>query len=164
MSDRANTPPAQRAGGPPGAAAGRARIDEILLSGYLDASLSQIDSQRVRLGLEEDEELRQTFRQLRLLRETALATHFSAPDEIVWPELPQSLPARYSRLAGWLLVIGWLLLLLVIGLGEVWSGHHTWLEIVLFLALPGGLVLLFFSVLLDRLKSLKTDRYCGVER
>lgn len=141
-----------------------APIDETLLSGYLDGTLSQLDGQRVRLGLEADAELRRTFRQLRLLREAALATRFAAPDEIAWPELPQSLPSRYSRLAGWLLVVGWILLLAVVGLGELWSGHHGWLEIVLFLALPGGLVLLFFSVLLDRLKSLKTDRYCGVER
>lgn len=141
-----------------------ASIDESLLSGYLDGTLSQLESQRVRIGLEADEELRQTFRQLRLLREAALATRFAPPDEIAWAELPQSLPASYSRLAGWLLVIGWVLLLAVVGLGELWSGHHGWLEIVLFLALPGGLVLLFFSVLLDRLKSLKTDRYCGVER
>lgn len=139
-------------------------IDEELLSGYLDGALSQRDSQRVRLGLEEDEELRRTFKELRALREAALSTRFAPPPEIDWPELPQSAPARYSRLAGWLLVVGWVLLLGAVGVGEVLSGHHTWLEIVLFLALPGGLVLLFFSVLLDRLKSLKSDRYCEVER
>lgn len=142
----------------------KAGIDETLLSGYLDGSLSQLDSQVVRLRLEEDLELRLTFRELSLLREAALTTRFAAPAEIDWPELPQSLPSSYSRLAGWLLVIGWITLLAVIGLGELLSGRHGWLEIVLFLALPGGLVLLFFSVLLDRLKSLKTDRYCGVQR
>lgn len=143
---------------------GRAPLDEVLLSGYLDGTLSQLDSQRVRLGLESDAVLLQSFRELRLLREAALSTRFTEPAEIDWPELPQSLPSRYSRLAGWLLVVGWLLLLLVIGAGELMSGRHGWLELVLFLALPGGLVLLFFSVLLDRIKSLKTDRYCGVER
>jgi hypothetical protein len=146
---------------PPG---GKAPLDEVLLSGYLDGTLSQLDAQRVRLGLEKDAVLRQSFRELRLLREVALSTRFAAPAEIDWPELPQSLPSSYSRLAGWLLVVGWILLLLVIGAGELMSGRHGWLELVLFLALPGGLVLLFFSVLLDRLKSLKTDRYCGVER
>lgn len=139
-------------------------IDETLLSGYLDGSLSQLDSQRIRLRLEEDLELQLTFRELSLLREAALSTRFKSPAEIDWPELPQSLPSAYSRLAGWLLVTGWVALLAVIGLGELLSGRHGWLEILLFLALPGGLVLLFFSVLLDRLKSLKTDRYCGVQR
>ncbi len=143
---------------------GRAPIDDVLLSGYLDGTLAQLDQQRVRLVLEEDPELRHVFRELRVMREAALATRFVLPAEIDWPELPQSMPASYSRLAGWLLVTGWVLLLVVVGLGELWSGRHGWLEIVLFLGLPGGLVLLFFSVLLDRLKSLKTDRYCGVER
>ncbi len=138
-------------------------IDDVLLSGYIDGTLSQLDHQRVRLSLEADPELRHAFRELRLLREVALSTRFVLP-EIEWPELPQSLPSRYSRLAGWLLVTGWIALLVVIALGELFSGHHGWVEILLFLGLPGGLVLLFFSVLLDRLKSLKTDRYCEIER
>lgn len=144
-------------------ATGRTPIEDVLLSGYLDGTLSQLDQQRVRLVLEQDAELRLSFHELRLLRETALTTHFVLP-EIEWPELPQSLPSRYSRLAGWLLVVGWVLLLLVVAVHEVLSGHHSWLEIVLFLGLPGGLVLLFFSVLLDRLKNLKSDRYSEVER
>lgn len=138
-------------------------IDEELLSGYLDGALSQLDTQRVRLGLEQDPELLRSFRQLRLLREAALSTRFAAPAEPDWPELPQTPPARASRLAGWLLVIGWALLMLSVGIYELLSGH-SWLEIVLFLGLPSGLVLLFLSVLLDRLKSLKNDKYCGVER
>lgn len=144
-------------------AAGPAKVEDVLLSGYLDGTLPQLEQQRVRLVLEQDAELRLAFQELRLLRETALATRFVLP-EIEWPELPQSLPSRYSRLAGWLLVVGWILLLVVVALHELWSGHHGWLEIVLFLGLPGGLVLLFFSVLLDRLKTLKSDRYCEVER
>ena len=138
-------------------------IDEELLSGYLDGALSQLETQRVRLGLEQDPELLHSFRQLRLLREAALSTRFEAPAEPDWPELPQSPPSRYSRFAGWLLVVGWGLMMLFIGIYELLSGH-SWLEIVLFLALPSGLVLLFLSVLLDRLKSLKNDKYCGVER
>lgn len=138
-------------------------IDEELLSGYLDGALSQLETQRVRLGLEQDPELLLSFRQLRLLREAALSTRFEAPAEPDWPELPQSPPSRASRLAGWLLVVGWGLMMLFIGIYELLSGH-SWLEIVLFLGLPGGLVLLFLSVLLDRLKSLKNDKYCGVER
>lgn len=138
-------------------------IDEELLSGYLDGALSQLETQRVRLGLEQDPELLLSFRQLRLLREAALSTRFEAPAEPDWPELPQSPPSRASRFAGWLLVVGWGLMMLFIGIYELLSGH-SWLEIVLFLALPGGLVLLFLSVLLDRLKSLKNDKYCGVER
>ena len=38
------------------------------------------------------------------------------------------------------------------------------LEIFLVLGLPGGFVLLFLSVLIDRLRELKTDRYRGVQR
>jgi len=165
-AEPSSTTPARTnpAGTTPARSPDRTGIDETLLSGYLDGNLSQLDSQRVRLRLEEDAELRLTFLQLSLLREAALATRFAPPAEIDWPELPQSLPSSYSRLAGWLLVTGWVLLLVVIGLGELLSGRHGWLELVLFLGLPGGLVLLFFSVLLDRLKSLKTDRYCGVER
>jgi hypothetical protein len=44
------------------------------------------------------------------------------------------------------------------------AGEEPWLEKLLVLSLIGGAMLLFVSVLLDRLKALKTDRYKGVEK
>ncbi len=56
---------------------------------------------------------------------------------------------------------------MVITVVAVWrfvSNTGDPLEVFLGLGLPGGLLLLFVSVLLDRLRDLKTDRYTGVHR
>ena len=139
-------------------------IDEALLSGYLDGTLSQSDTQRVRLLIEDDADCRALYQDLRAMREAAGSTRFVEPDEDVWPELPRTRSSWLSRSLGWVVIVAWL---------GVVSGYALWhflantgdpFEIFLVLGLPGGFVLLFLSVLLDRIKVLKTDRYRGVHR
>jgi hypothetical protein len=61
-------------------------------------------------------------------------------------------------------LIGWTLAVIAITFwGYLSESHDPW-ELFRDLGLPVGLVLIFVSVLLDRLKDLKTDRYRGVHR
>ena len=139
-------------------------FDEELLSGFLDGTLSHREMQRVRLLIESNQEAKRVFREMQALRETALSTRFIAPDDEAWPELPATRMSRASRSIGWLLICSWLAVVTVLALWRFLSQTGDPLEIFLVLGLPGGFVLLFISVLLDRLRHLPNDRYRNVHR
>jgi len=139
-------------------------FDEELISGYLDGALPQVQAQRVRLHVEDCGSCRSLFEELRTLRETAISTRFTAPGDEDWPELPKTRPGRLSRSMGWVLMVAWVSAVCGLALWRFLAGTGDPLEIFLVLGLPGGLLLLFLSVLLDRLRELKTDRYRGVHR
>ena len=139
-------------------------FDEELLTGYLDHALPQAQAQRVRLHLEDCRPCRTFYEELRTLRQAALTTHFASPDEEEWPELPKTRGSRLSRASGWWLMAIWLVVTGSISLWHYFEENHDPLEIFITFGLPGAFLLLFLSVLLDRLRDLKTDRYRGVHR
>ena len=139
-------------------------FDEELISGYLDKALPQMDSQRVRLHVEDCDACRTLLGELRTLREAAMSTRFKAPDAERWPELPRTRSSIFSRSVGWVVLISWLLVTSGLALWRFLAEAGDPLEIFLVLGLPGALILLFASVLVDRLREAKTDRYRGVHR
>ncbi|RMH19382.1 MAG: hypothetical protein D6696_10725 [Acidobacteria bacterium] len=140
------------------------KINEELLSGYLDGALPQAEAQRVRILLEDDPELRALYEDLKTLRENAASTRFVEPPEDVWPEWPRTRSSLLTRSLGWLVLIAWFVVISGFALWKFLSQTGDPLEIFLVLGLPGGFVLLFLSVLIDRLRDLRTDRYRGVQR
>ena len=139
-------------------------FDEELISGYIDGALPQMQAQSVRLHIEDCSVCRNLLVELETLRETAKSTRFAAPADDEWPELPKTRPGRFSRSLGWVLVIAWLLAVSGLALWRFLTQAANPLEIFLVLGLPGGALLLFLSVLMDRLRELKTDRYREVHR
>lgn len=139
-------------------------FDEELISGYLDGALPQVQSQKVRLHVEDCGACQNLLGELRTLRETAMSTRFKSPADDEWPELPRTVPSNLSRKMGWVVLIAWLLVVTGLALWRFLTQAGDPLEIFLALGLPGGLLLLFVSVLMDRLRDLKTDRYRGVHR
>lgn len=139
-------------------------FDEVLLSGYLDDALTQAEAQRIRIHLEDCGVCRGLFDELAALRDAARTTTFQDPDDTAWPELPKTHVSRFSRSLGWLVVMSWLAVVSGLALWRFLSQAGDPLEVFLVLGLPGGFVMLFASVLLDRLRELRTDRYKGVFR
>ncbi len=140
-------------------------FDEALLSGYLDHALPQSKAQRIRIHLEDCTDCHGLYEELRTLREAARSTTFREPDDGAWPELPQTGASRVTHSLGWLMVVAWLIVVSVMALYRFLSQTGDPLEIFIALGLPGGFVLLFMSVLLDRLRELKDDPYHhGVHR
>ncbi len=139
-------------------------FDEELISGYLDGALPQVQSQKVRLHVEDCGACRNLLTELKTLREAAISTRFKSPDDDEWSELPRTVPGRLSRRMGWVVLIAWLLVVTGLALWRFLTQAGDPLEIFLALGLPGGILLLFVSVLMDRLRDLKTDRYRGVHR
>lgn len=142
----------------------QSEFDDSLLSGYVDGELTQADNQRARLHLEECPWCRALVEDLLKIREAAMATYFPVPTDEEWREAPRSQGSQWLRRAGWILLVVW-----IVGAGWLASeafltGSALWYEKVLIVALAGGGLLLFLSVLLDRIKALKTDRYGRVEK
>lgn len=142
----------------------RPRLDEDLISGYLDGTLRQRQAQRVRLRIESDPEARRLYEELKALRRATLGTRFEPPDDDAWPELPRTTGSRLSRRLGWLLLLSWLTFVTSLALWHLFSGSYSPTQIFLALGLPGAFVLLLASVLIDRLRDPDEERYRGVCR
>ncbi|MDX1501902.1 MAG: zf-HC2 domain-containing protein [Thermoanaerobaculia bacterium] len=142
----------------------RREFEDSLLTGFLDAVLTQGDEQRVRLHLEECSTCRKEVEEMRSLRELTLSTRFRPPPDDGWDETPRGGVSRLSLRVGWAVLLIWLVGVFGFALGQVWSDADSLGErLLLFGGLLGGLLVLL-SVLIDRLKSLKDDRYRRVKK
>jgi len=139
-------------------------FDQTLLSGYLDNELTQAAEQRVRIHLEDCAHCRALYQELVELREATMTTTFREPDDAQWDERPQSLASGLSRGLGWILGSIWLAITAGYGLWMAWAGIEGILERLLVFGGVSAVVLLFLSVLLDRIRTYKSDRYREVER
>jgi len=139
-------------------------FDEALLSGYLDGELTQADRQRVRLHLEDDAAARELVDEMRRIREAARSTDLPAPLDEEWDESPRTAGSRWFRRSGWILVVGWAVVLVGLATWGLFAGPDSWWQKLLAGALVGGPVLLFLSVLTDRMQVMKHDRYRRVEK
>lgn len=136
-----------------------------ILSAYLDGELTQADSQRVRIHLEDCAACRRELDELGRVRELAADLRFLEPPEEKMDEMEKRVTVRAPRRLGWLLVI--------LGLAG-WAGYAAWLFVtdpatatwqkLLTGAVIIGGVLLFVSVLRQRLLELPHDRYRRVKR
>jgi hypothetical protein len=131
---------------PAAPACGR-RFPEEHLSGYLDRALTQGEAQRVRIHLEN----------------CAVCRDEVAGDD-QWDETPRTSGSRWALRAGWTLAIVWGV---AVTLFALWQLAVSPEELAFKLVVFGGLaaaVLLFVSILLDRLRVLPGDRYRRVQR
>ena len=139
-------------------------FEEALLSGFVDAELTQADRQKVRLHMEECPQCASLVSELRELRETARSTEFHTPADDEWSERPRSVVSLWLRRSGWALVTVWLLLAAWLAITGFLTDGSSWLEKAMILGLIGGGGFLFLSVILDRIEALKSDRYGRVEK
>ncbi len=139
-------------------------FDEALLTGYLDGVLTQADDQRVRLHLEDCGECRRLIDEMRETREATMTTRFELPTDDQWDETPRGLASRLSFGLGWTLLLIWVIGMLGLVVGHIWLDDMPLTEkLLLFGGLSGG-ALLFLSVLIDRLKTMRNDPYRRVEK
>ena len=136
-----------------------------MLSGYIDGELTQQARQRVRLHCESCATCRQELATLEAMRERVAKATLSDIDRDTWRENMDDNAVKTTRGAGWLLLIGGALL------GGAFLGYELFssaselsiFEKVVFGGIYGGLLLLFISVLRQRLIERKTDKYKDVE-
>lgn len=134
-------------------------FDQTLLSGHLDRELTQGESQRVRLHLEDCPACREELAELVRLREATRTTPFRRPEDDGWDERPRGLPSLLSRRLGWTMLLAWAAVILCFAVWQFVTAPED-LGVKLLVASPtAGAALLFLSVLFDRLRTYKTDRY-----
>jgi anti-sigma factor RsiW len=139
-------------------------FDQSLISGHLDGELTQGTDQNVRVHLEACAHCRELFEELQTMREAAMTTRFAEPSDDQWNERPKGPASFISRSFGWVLAIVWLAIVTGFGLWRLWISPEELFEKLLVFGGLSAFGLLFLSVLLDRLRTAKTDRYRGVEK
>jgi anti-sigma factor RsiW len=134
---------------------------EVLLSGFLDGELNPDQARLVEELLQADPLFRREFEQMkRFAVGTRAAFTVEAPPDYMWEDFLGGVLARLERRAGWLLLIAGALLLIACGLYYFVSGPWAPAWVKVLAALPAaGLLLLFVSVLRQRLRVARTDRY-----
>ncbi|CAI8158602.1 MAG: Uncharacterised protein [Pseudidiomarina mangrovi] len=149
---------------------GHYRCDEIsvLISGYLDDELTQQQQQRLFLHLQQCSDCQQQFDQLQLLQQSmqqGLTQEGLSmrEDDRIQQQLNEP-KTRLLRRAGWLLAGLGAAPLLAYGLYQFWHDPQVpvWMKFSLSAFWLGGLVV-FISVLRQRLRERKTDRYNKVK-
>ncbi|MDX1644376.1 MAG: zf-HC2 domain-containing protein [Thermoanaerobaculia bacterium] len=134
-------------------------FDQALVSGYLDGELTQGEHQRVRLHLEDCAECRRLAEELAAIREATMSTTFRVPPDRGWDETPRGGVSRLLRDFGWMVIGLWVLGLIGFGLWKLATDlDDLWPNLLAF-GFWFGFGLVGLSVLVDRLKGLKTDRY-----
>lgn len=139
-------------------------FEETLISGHLDGELTQSAAQRVRIHLEDCSHCRELLGDLQAMREATMSTEFSKPDDDQWDERPRSTTSFFARGTAWALALVWLVAVIGYGLWQFWQSSANVVERLLVFGGLSALVLLFISVVLDRISSARTDRYREVEK
>ena len=151
---------------------------EALLSGYLDGELTQGDRQRVEIIMEDCENCAQTFEEMKKLRGEIGGIEYEHMTEAERIKLSEDSVTKAGENIGQMLVIGGLVLVYGVGAyvlcvdiitdaefgrtGDVDDKVPLFLRIGL-PALIIGLGILFTTVLIQRIKTSKTDPYNDVE-
>lgn len=134
---------------------------EMLLSGYFDDELSEVERARLEALVAADSALRQEFEAMRSLTQgTSAVYHFLDPPDPVWDTFLDGIYNRIERATGWVVFCAGAVALAVYGailyLWVPWANPY----LKTLLALPvAGLGILFVSVLRQRLRARRTDRY-----
>jgi anti-sigma factor RsiW len=139
-------------------------FDQTMLSGYIDDELTQGEEQRVRLHLEDCESCRQMHLELTTIRETAMSTRFENPRDEQWDESPRGNISLFTRGLGWTMAVIWIASVAAFGLWHAATGPESLVEKLLIFGGITAAALLFVSVLIDRIRVSRTDRYREVKK
>ena len=135
------------------------------LSAYLDGELTQQESQKVEVLLRRSAESREKFEQMRRLREQIKELDFPQPTESEWRNVMSGVTFNATRGLGWLLWIGAAVVLIGYGLYEFADDPSVaLLERIGVFVMLAGVVLVFLTVLIERIAARKHDKYKDVEK
>jgi hypothetical protein len=140
-----------------------------LMMGALDGEISRQEEQELTRLLRDDPVLEAEWRQLQRVKEVTSGMVFQKPPEEVWDTYWTGVYRRFERGIGWILVSVGAILLLSYGAWEgiqEFLGDATTPPIIKYgtLAVIVGVVVLFVSVIREKLSVRKSDPYKDVQR
>jgi anti-sigma factor RsiW len=145
------------------------RLEEALLSAYVDGELDAADVARVEARLADDAEARREVGRLRRLKAVTASFRLKEAPPEAWEDFWQSAYNRGERSLGWLLLglaclvlAGWGATLLLRGVLGAENLHPVFKGAIIVGA--AGLALLAFSVVRERLHARARTRYKDVIR
>lgn len=141
-----------------------AEIEESL-TGYLDRELTQQETQRIDIHLAECPDCRAVLAELKRARELAGGLEIRQPSASEWKQMEEHVLERGTRKLGWIILVAWAAVTAVYALYQLAASpsEPLMVKLLVFAGLT-GLTLLFVSVLLERLRESRTDRYRGVHK
>lgn len=139
-------------------------FDEAMLSGHVDGMLTQADDQRVRVHVEDCATCRAQVEEMRQLREVTMSSKFNVPADDQWSETPRGTTSWLTFSVGWTMLIAWAAIVGGYALWEFLTSDGPWLDKLVVVAPWSAIALLFVSVLIDRLKVMRTDPYRRVQK
>lgn len=135
------------------------------LSAYLDGELTQQESQKVEVLLRRSPEWCEKLEHMRRLREQIKELDFPQPTEAEWRNVMSRVTIKATRGLGWLLWIGAAIVLIGYGLYEFADDPSVaLLERIGVFAMLAGAVLVFLTVLIERIAARKHDKYKDLEK
>ena len=136
---------------------------EVYLSGYLDRELTQQDRQPVENHLRSCEECGRLLEKLKEAKEAAQGLDMKPLAEEDWKIMEAHILERIGQGLGWSILLVWLVVTVAYCLYQyVTSPSEPLFEKILVFSLFLGFGLLFLSVLSQRIREHRTDRYKGV--
>lgn len=135
------------------------------LSAYLDGELPQQERQRVERLLDQSAAWREAYDDLSRLRSQIGQLSSPQPSDNEWSLTMTRMTVNTSRGIGWLLWGGGLLVLILYGLYEFLRNPTiAAIERVGVLAVVLGVVFMFISVIIERIRDFPRDRYRDIQR
>lgn len=136
---------------------------EVFLSGYLDGELTQQESQQVEVHLEDCLGCREIYRELREARQAAADLPIPQPSGKEWKLIEGRILEQATRSIGWVILVVWSTITVAYGIFQyAVSPEEALFEKILVFGFFLGFALLFFSILLQRIREGRADRYKGV--
>ena len=134
---------------------------EPLISGYLDGELDTEQRAAFEARVQQDPALRRELEAMkRLYVGTAALCAVDEPPPEVWDRFLDGVYNRLERKTGWVVLLAGLALLLAYGVYAFVTTAWLTALIKVLIAIPvAGMAILFLSVLRQRIRAARTDRY-----
>lgn len=135
--------------------------NEVLISGYLDGELGEEEARKLEAHLEECSVCRREYHAMKqLVVGTTRAMKMESPPKEIWDTFLDGIFNRMERKTGWFLLIAGSAILSFYGIYVFYSDPWGSALVKILITVPcTGLLLLFISVLRQRLRIARTDRY-----